>query len=264
MTRADSNHMGSLVQALEHQSTLIGDKTALLQKVRGIWVSLTWSEYFAAVAEVGEGLVELGVGVGDKVVTLLANSTALVCTDVATQSIGAVSVPLVIETRPDEVLRLIAELRSPTWKNHFFRTRNCACWADLGCKKHRRGSRSDLQKLTNHWPPPVSCLLVAQVYRAFFHFRIHRLSRHPNPLLRSFLCTSERSSCLSALMRLLVSVPFQSIQHYLQEQLLHFLKVRSQRSMLHWRFCHISCIRRFNFCNKLQQNPNEDLNRIMV
>ena len=111
MTRADSNHMGSLVQALEHQSTLIGDKTALLQKVRGIWVSLTWSEYFAAVAEVGEGLVELGVGVGDKVVTLLANSTALVCTDVATQSIGAVSVPLVIETRPDEVLRLIAELK---------------------------------------------------------------------------------------------------------------------------------------------------------
>ena len=111
MTRADSNNMGSLVQALEHQSTLIGDKTALLQKVRGIWVSLTWSEYFAAVAEVGEGLVELGVGVGDKVVTLLANSTALVCTDVATQSIGAVSVPLVIETRPDEVLRLIAELK---------------------------------------------------------------------------------------------------------------------------------------------------------
>ena len=43
--------------------------------------------------------------------TLLANSTALVCLDVATQSIGAVSVPLVIETRPDEVLRLIAELK---------------------------------------------------------------------------------------------------------------------------------------------------------
>jgi len=111
MTRADSNNLGSLVQALEHQSTLIGDKTALLQKVRGIWVSLTWSEYFAAVAEVGEGLVELGVGIGDKVMTLLANSTALVSIDVATQSIGAVSVPLVIETRPDEVLRLIAELK---------------------------------------------------------------------------------------------------------------------------------------------------------
>lgn len=111
MTHADSNYMGSLVQALEHQSSLIGEKTALLQKVRGIWVSLTWSEYIAAVAEVGEGLVELGVGAGDKVVTLLANSTALVCIDIATQSIGAVSVPLVIETRPDEVLRLVAELK---------------------------------------------------------------------------------------------------------------------------------------------------------
>jgi len=111
MTRADSDYMGSLVQALEHKSTLIGDKTALLQKVRGIWVSLTWSEYFAAIAEVGEGLVELGVGVGDKVVTLFANSTALVCIDVATQAIGAVSVPLVIETRPDEVLQLITELK---------------------------------------------------------------------------------------------------------------------------------------------------------
>jgi long-chain acyl-CoA synthetase len=110
MTHSHSNNVGSIIQALEHQSTIIGESTAFLQKVRGIWVSLTWSEYFTSVAEVGEGLVELGIGVGDKVVTLLSNCTALVSIDIATQSIGAVSVPLIIETRPDEVLRLIAEL----------------------------------------------------------------------------------------------------------------------------------------------------------
>lgn len=302
MTHADSNYMGSLVQALEHQSSLIGEKTALLQKVRGIWVSLTWSEYIAAVAEVGEGLVELGVGAGDKVVTLLANSTALVCIDIATQSIGAVSVPLVIETRPDEVLRLVAELKpkviavqSTSWLDLVLEARSTSLigidtkvvFADsagahsyveeslFSYQELRKLGRSRLQETPTRFKKRfaeidksmvATCVVssgstgVSSIY-SFSHSQV---VEHPNPLLRSFLCRSVRSSCLSVIMGLLASVQSRSILRYLPAQLSHFLKVKSQPSRLQWRFCHILCIHQFSFCSKLQQKPNADLNRIMV
>ncbi|HEY8524434.1 MAG TPA: long-chain fatty acid--CoA ligase [Acidimicrobiales bacterium] len=68
-------------------------RPALREHVDGRWRAITWAEYGRTVAEAAAGLVELGVGPGERVGILAGNQPRWHMADLAVLSAGAVSVP---------------------------------------------------------------------------------------------------------------------------------------------------------------------------
>src|ERR1700676_2107273 len=67
---------------------------ALRAKELGRWRQYTWGEYAEEVDRIGRGLVEMGVGPGDRVANRSDNGPEWLFCDLAIQSIGAVTVGL--------------------------------------------------------------------------------------------------------------------------------------------------------------------------
>lgn len=84
---------------------------AMLQKLRGKWNETTWHDYAAALAEVARGLDAIGIGEGHKVLIIVDNRPAFAYLDLATQTIGAISVPVAPTTLPRDVTQLITTLK---------------------------------------------------------------------------------------------------------------------------------------------------------
>ena len=75
---------------------------ALREKVYGIWQTLTWADLAAMVRRMACGLADAGVAKGDHVVVVGDNRPRLYAAMLATQSIGAVPVPLYQDAVPAE------------------------------------------------------------------------------------------------------------------------------------------------------------------
>ena len=75
---------------------------ALREKVYGIWQTLTWADLAAMVRRMACGLADAGVAEGDHVVVVGDNRPRLYAAMLATQSIGAVPVPLYQDAVPAE------------------------------------------------------------------------------------------------------------------------------------------------------------------
>ncbi|MEZ5170129.1 MAG: AMP-binding protein [Acidimicrobiia bacterium] len=81
---------GLLLQRVDASPTGV----AMRQKELGIWREISWSEYADRAADIGLGLVELGVRAGERVAIQSSNRYEWLLTDAAVQGIGAVSVGL--------------------------------------------------------------------------------------------------------------------------------------------------------------------------
>jgi long-chain acyl-CoA synthetase len=103
----------TILDALLARAKSNGNDRALLQKLRGRWAEITWSGYATAVAEVGEGLAQLGVAKGDRVAILVDNRPAMLYVDLGAQSIGAVSVPVLTAALHDDVVDVLRRV-APT------------------------------------------------------------------------------------------------------------------------------------------------------
>lgn len=103
----------TILEALLARAKSNGSDRALLQKLRGRWAEITWSGYATAVAEVGEGLAQLGVAKGDRVAILVDNRPAMLYLDLGAQSIGAVSVPVLTAALHDDVVDVLRRV-APT------------------------------------------------------------------------------------------------------------------------------------------------------
>ncbi len=68
------------------------DRVAMRKKHLGRWRAYTWREYADRAAAIGDALVGLGVGEGDRVAIHSQNRPAWLLADLAVQGIGAVSV----------------------------------------------------------------------------------------------------------------------------------------------------------------------------
>jgi long-chain acyl-CoA synthetase len=84
-----------------------GAGTALREKKLGIWRETTWTGYRDDVRDFALGLLDLGVGRGDKVAILGDNRPFWVCAELAVQSIGAASVGLYQDSNLNEVAYVI-------------------------------------------------------------------------------------------------------------------------------------------------------------
>jgi long-chain acyl-CoA synthetase len=80
-----------------------GAAPAFRHKDRGIWQSWSWSEVYANVRAIAQGLRKLGVGEGDKVAIVGANRPMLYCTLTAAQMLRATPVPVYADAIADEL-----------------------------------------------------------------------------------------------------------------------------------------------------------------
>jgi long-chain acyl-CoA synthetase len=98
----------SLPALLIGQAERRPDAVALRKKHLGRWRSYTWTEYLTRAAHVGLGLLELGVGPGDRVAVHSENRPSWVLADVGIQGIGAISVGIYPTSPAAEVEFLLA------------------------------------------------------------------------------------------------------------------------------------------------------------
>ena len=97
---------------LLHQADTRPTAVALREKDLGRWREYTWDEYARRAAQVGLGLLELGVRPGDTVAIHSENSPAWLLADLGIQGIGAVSVGIYPTSPAAEVEYLLAHSES--------------------------------------------------------------------------------------------------------------------------------------------------------
>ena len=85
----------------------LGDEPALIRRIAGVWQTMTWAEYGAAVQQAARALIASGIEAGDRVAILSYNTPEWVIFDVAAMAIGAVPVGIYFSSSEDEVAELI-------------------------------------------------------------------------------------------------------------------------------------------------------------
>jgi long-chain acyl-CoA synthetase len=105
---------GSIVKSdtvsrlFQERVRLSGDRLALKQKVGGQWLDISWREYGRNVRHFALGLLSLGLEPQDAVSILGNNMPEWVYADIATMSVGALTVPI-YQTNTAEQVRYILE-----------------------------------------------------------------------------------------------------------------------------------------------------------
>ena len=83
----------SIVSLFHHQSISLADKPYLWKKLDDKFISLTWKQIREQVQAIAQGLINLGVLKGDRIVILSENRPEWQVADLAIMAIGAISVP---------------------------------------------------------------------------------------------------------------------------------------------------------------------------
>jgi long-chain acyl-CoA synthetase len=102
-----SFHGDTIVDAFRHNVKVIPDRAALRWHSVNAWLTMTWSEYGRAVAEVAAGLADVGVAPGDRVAILSGNRLEWHLTDFGVLGSGAVTVPLYQTSSPEQVAYIL-------------------------------------------------------------------------------------------------------------------------------------------------------------
>lgn len=90
----------------------IGERTALRQKVFGLWRDIPWSEYGRKVRSIACGLVELGLERGECVSIIGENRPEWLYTDLGIMAAGGVSVGIYTTNSAEEVGYILGHSRS--------------------------------------------------------------------------------------------------------------------------------------------------------
>ena len=106
--RASVSFQGAtIVDAFRHNVRTIPDRAALRWNSANAWLTLTWSEYGRAVAEVAAGLAEVGVAPGDRIAILSGNRPEWHLADFGVLGSGAVTVPLYPTSSSEQVAYIL-------------------------------------------------------------------------------------------------------------------------------------------------------------
>src|ERR1700752_2555281 len=84
----------TIVEAFRINTERIPDRPALRRRSDQAWETLTWAEDGRRVAEVGAGLVTLGIEPGERVAILCGNRVEWHLADLGALCAGGISVPL--------------------------------------------------------------------------------------------------------------------------------------------------------------------------
>ncbi len=92
----------TIADLLPKAAELYADKVALKHKVDGMWRDVTFGEVGEVVAEIGLGLIDLGIAAGERVCILANTRPEWTYVDFAITSAGAAVVPIYPTNSPEE------------------------------------------------------------------------------------------------------------------------------------------------------------------
>src|SRR5690606_39656297 len=90
----------TLLDLFEQRVNQSGSRGALRRKVNGCWEQQSWKEWWEHSERIAAGLMELGVGVGDRVALLCNTRIEWAWVDMAVAILGGVLVPLSPDSEP--------------------------------------------------------------------------------------------------------------------------------------------------------------------
>ena len=97
----------TIVTLFREQVAAGGTRAALRRHVGGTWQPLSWTAYGDAVREIAAGLMDLGVGAGERVALLATNRPEWHFADLGTLSAAAVTVPVYPTSAPGQVAYVV-------------------------------------------------------------------------------------------------------------------------------------------------------------
>ena len=97
---------------LVEKARMYQDRVAMREKYKGIWQEISWNTYLEKVKHFSLGLAELGMQAGDHLSILGENCPQWVFADIATQSLGGVSVGIYPTNSEDQVKYILDHSRS--------------------------------------------------------------------------------------------------------------------------------------------------------
>jgi long-subunit acyl-CoA synthetase (AMP-forming)/diacylglycerol kinase family enzyme len=103
-----STQPGTIVAGFQQRAREWSHETGWFQSRNGTWRGMTWDQIRTRVEELAAGLIELGIGPGDRVAISGNNSTDWVALDYAIQHAGAISVPLYQTFADEQVAYIVA------------------------------------------------------------------------------------------------------------------------------------------------------------
>ena len=84
----------SVPELLRKNAVQFADRTAISYKRDGLWVNLTYADFYQRILMAARGLAKLGVAGGDRVAIFSENRAGWVIADLGIQTIRAISVPI--------------------------------------------------------------------------------------------------------------------------------------------------------------------------
>ncbi len=99
----------TLPRMLQAQAGRYGDRAVLKAKREGLYRSLSWNELLKQVEEAALGLMDLGIQPGDRVAILSENRPEWAVADLATLSVGAITVPVYATLTTEEVEHILRD-----------------------------------------------------------------------------------------------------------------------------------------------------------
>lgn len=102
-----SSRMKTLATRVRDRAAATPDRIAMREKDLGLWQPVTWRQYWENVELVGNGLLALGVDVGDRVAVHCENRREWLYTDIATVSIRAITVGMYPTSPAGEVAYIL-------------------------------------------------------------------------------------------------------------------------------------------------------------
>lgn len=99
----------TLLDLFEQRVNQSGSRAALRRKVGGCWERQSWKEWWEHSERIAAGLMELGVGVGDRVALLCTTRMEWAWVDMAVAMLGGVLVPLSAGSTPQHCALVLAE-----------------------------------------------------------------------------------------------------------------------------------------------------------
>ena len=99
----------NLLVAVGRHAESKSSKAALIEKVDGNWRSISYSEFWERVRNFAAGLSGLGVVEGSRVALMSTNRPEWPVSDLAIQSLGAVTVPIYPTLEPEQVAHILGD-----------------------------------------------------------------------------------------------------------------------------------------------------------
>ena len=99
----------NLLMAVERHVESKASKAALVEKANGSWRSISYAEFWEKVENFAAGLSGLGVGEGSRVALMSTNRPEWPVSDLAIQSLGAVTVPIYPTLETGQVAHILSD-----------------------------------------------------------------------------------------------------------------------------------------------------------